>query len=177
MLALKVLDSNMRSCNGGDQFWKLNKTYRCKGKLKLCSNGYHLTFLPKEWEGTRVFLAEIGGVGEVKRDKLVCRSVKLLKEMSKSELAVYDESIVTARKVYDESIATARKVYDESIAPARKVYYESIATARKVYYESTATAEKVYYESTATAEKVYYESIQKILQTFLPIINRQEMKP
>ena len=57
MLGLKLLDENMRSCNSGKkQSWKLGKKYRVKGKLVICQNGYHLTFHPERWNGTRVFL-------------------------------------------------------------------------------------------------------------------------
>ena len=82
ILALKLLDAQMRSCNGGKkQSWKLGKTYRAKGNIIICSNGYHLTFKPEQWEGSRVFIAEGSDIGEIQDDKLVCRSVKLLKEI------------------------------------------------------------------------------------------------
>jgi hypothetical protein len=100
MLALKVLDENMRSCNNGDQAWKLGKKYRVKGKLVLCSNGFHLTFFPEEWTGTRVFLAEASEIGDMQRDKFVCRSVKLIKEFSKEELADYRAKIQELLKTF-----------------------------------------------------------------------------
>ena len=184
MLGLKKLDANMRSCNNGKQSWKLGKTYRAKGKLVICENGYHLTYFPNEWNGSRVFLAEASEVGEIQKDKFVCRSVQLLKELSPKELQWYYEAIATERKRYAEAIATEEKRYDEAIATEEKRYYEAIATEEKRYYEAIAPEEKRYAEAIATErkrydeaiapeEKRYDEAIQEILKTFLPTIQNR----
>jgi hypothetical protein len=132
LLGLKVLDANMKSCNGGKQSWKLGKTYRAKGRLELCSNGYHLTFVPKDWEGSRVFLAEASEVGKIEWNKFVCRSVQLLKELSNEELASYDEAIATERKRYDEAIAPEEKRYDEAIQEILKSFISSSSKIQTV---------------------------------------------
>ena len=157
-LALKVLNEEMYSCNSGKQAWKLGKTYRVKGKLVICSNGYHLTYFPEEWNGTRVFLAEATGIGESQRDKFVCRTVRLIKELSKTELSAYQEAKATAEKAYQEAKATAGKAYQEATAPAGKAYQEAKATAGKAYQEAKATAEKAYQEAKAPAWKAYQEA-------------------
>ena len=160
LLGLKVLDENMRSCNGD-----------------------HLTFKPQEWftQNNRVFLAEAEAseVGEQQRDKFVCRSVKLLKELTSIELAryaeaiapvenAYYESVETAEKAYAEAVATARKDFDEATETAENAFDEAIAPAEKAYAEATETARKARGESIATARKAYEEAIQKILEGFLP---------
>ena len=167
-LALKVLNEEMYSCNSGKQAWKLGKTYRVKGKLVICSNGYHLTYFPEEWNGTRVFLAEATGIGESQRDKFVCRTVRLIKELSKTELSAYQEAKATAGKAYQEAKATAEKAYQEAKAPAWKAYQEATAPAWKAYQEAKAPAWKAYQEAKAPAEKAYQEAMQTILKRFLP---------
>lgn len=126
VLALKCLNEKMRSCNNGKQAWTLGKKYIVKGKLVICVNGFHLTFNPEEWKGNRIFIAEASEIGTMQKDKFVCRSVKLVKELSKAEL-----------NSYDEAIAPAEKAYDEAIAPARKAYYEAMQVILKQLLNSS----------------------------------------
>src|SRR5208337_5010138 len=82
----------MQSCNGGTQIWELNRWYEATGELKLCKSGYHLTYYPELWKGTRVFLAEATEIGQIDTDKFVCRKIQLLKELSAVETAVFVKS-------------------------------------------------------------------------------------
>jgi hypothetical protein len=92
MLALKTLNDNMQSCNGGDFTWELNKTYKHRGKVEMCESGFHLTIEPENWEGTRVFIARASQVEKIDKSKFVCRRVILLKELSKAEIREFREA-------------------------------------------------------------------------------------
>jgi hypothetical protein len=127
----------MRSCNYGTQFWKLGKKYRAKGKLELCSNGYHLTFFPEEWKGTRVFLAEASEIGEKQRDKFVCRSVKLIKELSKEELADYRAKRAPLDADYEAKRAPLYADYEAKRASLDADYEAKIQELLKTYLPSS----------------------------------------
>jgi hypothetical protein len=93
----KVLDAKNRSCNGGspDLVWSLPVQNadgswtpgewmpEVKGDLKLCSNGYHLTdaeHLP-DWLNASIYEAEPSNELIKGDNKIVCRSVRLLRKM------------------------------------------------------------------------------------------------
>ena len=108
MLGLKVLDDQMRSCNGGIHSWSLGVKYEHEGRLVLGRCGFHLTYRPDMFRGTRVFLAE---ASEVKSGSIlgtlnsfVCRSVTLLRELSAAELRAYNNAISSANKNYNETV-------------------------------------------------------------------------
>ena len=98
ILLLKVLDKNMQSCHGGELQWEIGKTQTVRGQIVICENGLHLTVNPALWmrhvRGSRVFIAETTKIYE--RDgaeKVVCRTVKLLKELTRKEYAYYEAKI------------------------------------------------------------------------------------
>ena len=115
MLALKVLDENMRSANGGEQQWRLGEKVTAKGKLVICENGIHLTYQPNEWRGTRVFVAKFWREADFNDIgmKLVCRSATLLCELSPKQLKAYKEGEAQLWKAYEEGEAPLRKAYKE----------------------------------------------------------------
>jgi len=132
MLGLKLLDENMRSCNSGKkQSWKLGKKYRVKGKLVICENGYHLTFHPEKWTGTRVFLAEASEMGEMQEDKFVCRSVKLLKELSKEELSDYEAKCAPLYADYEAKCAPLYADYRAKIQELLTTFLPMQSTAQE----------------------------------------------
>jgi hypothetical protein len=180
MLALKVLDENMRSCNNGKQSWKLDKTYRVKGKLAICSNGYHLTFYPEEWQGTRVFLAKASEIGEQQRDKFVCRSVKLIKELSKEELADYEakrqplyaDYEAKRQTLYADYEAKLQTLYADYEAKRQTLYADYEAKLQPLYADYEAKLQTLYADYEAKLQPLYadYEAkLQPLLQTFLPV--------
>ena len=126
-LFLKVLDSGMRSCNGGKQQWQIGKRVTAKGKIEMCRNGIHLTLRPSVWEGKRVFIAETSKVYDFQRGdmKAVCRSVKLLLELSDSQLKAYEEGEAPLLKAYEEGEAPLLKAYKEGKAQLWKAYKEA----------------------------------------------------
>ena len=178
MLALKILDENMRSCNNGKQSWKLGKTYRAKGKLVICSNGYHLTFYPEEWQGTRVFLAEASGIGEQQRDKFVCRSVKLIKELSKEELADYRAKRQPLNADYRAKRQTLNADYEAKRQPLNADYRAKLQTLNADYEAKLQTLYADYEAKLQTLYADYEAKLQPLLQTFLPVqsISKKEGK-
>ena len=114
-LFLKVLDSNMNSCNGGSMKWTLTKNITVKGKIKICKNGIHLTLDPKSWSGKRIFIAQTNKVYDFQEDgiKAVCRTAKLLLELSPNQLKTYDEGRAPLWKTYNEGCAQLLKTYKE----------------------------------------------------------------
>lgn len=82
ILMLKVLDENMKSCNGGSMQFEVGKRYTVKGDIRMCQHGFHLTFQPKNWRGSRVFIAETSKIYDFTTDgmKAVCQNIKLLFE-------------------------------------------------------------------------------------------------
>jgi len=178
ILGLKVLDENMQSCNGGEMQWRLRKWVSVRGTISMCSKGLHLTYVPNKWKGSRVFIAETPKVFEAEDDKVVCRRLRLLRELSPAALKAYNEAEATAEKAYNKATATAWKAYNEATATALKAYAEAEATALraydgaeatalKAYNEATATAKKAYNEAKAPAEKAYNEAIQAVLAGML----------
>lgn len=93
----KVLDANNRSCNGGspDLVWSLptqneDGTWtpgewmpEVQGDLELCANGYHLTNAEYllDWLNATIYEAEPSEELIEGDDKIVCRSVRLLKKL------------------------------------------------------------------------------------------------
>jgi hypothetical protein len=97
MRYFKVLDINDRSCNGGspDLVWSLpvqneDGTWtpgewmpEVQGNLELCANGYHLTDTDHllDWLNATIYEAEPSEELIEGDDKIVCRSVRLLRKM------------------------------------------------------------------------------------------------
>jgi hypothetical protein len=156
ILALKILDQEMNSCNGGNLHYELNKLYTIKGQIKICQNGIHLTYRPDKWEGTRIFIAETRTKIEEEDDKFVCRSAKLLKELTPEQLKKYKEGKASLLNTYEEGEASLWKTYEEGKAPLLKTYEEGKAPLWKTYKEGKAPL-----------WKTYEEEIQKILKSFL----------
>ena len=155
---MKVLDSGMRSCNGGEQQWQIGKRVTAKGKIEMCRNGIHLTLRPSVWEGKRVFIAETSKVYDFQRGdmKAVCRSVKLLLELSDSQL-----------KAYEEGEAPLWKAYEEGEAPLLKAHEEGKAQLWKAHEEGEAQLWKAHEEGKAQLWKAHEETCQKILTEIL----------
>jgi hypothetical protein len=98
MTYYKVLNGDNRSCNGGDQslVWSLpvqndDGTWtpgewmpEVVGKLELCSNGYHLADAEHllQWLNATIYEAEPSAEMLEGDDKVVCRSVRLVKKMN-----------------------------------------------------------------------------------------------
>lgn len=96
----KVLE-NGKSCHGGNFEWSLPNEqipgayHEHVGELKKCYSGFHLTRNPVYWFNTncQVFLAEAQGetLGMEysivpSYDKIVCRKVRLIRQLSNKEL-------------------------------------------------------------------------------------------
>ena len=97
----KVLSADNRSCNGGstDLAWSLpvenpDGTWtpgewmpEIQGELELCANGYHLTDADHllDWLNASVYEAEPSKEMLEGNDKIVCRSVRLLRKMHWSD--------------------------------------------------------------------------------------------
>ena len=93
----KVLSADNRSCNGGstDLAWSLpvenpDGTWtpgewmpEIQGELELCANGYHLTDTEHllDWLNATIYEAEPSEERIESDDKIVCRSVRLLRKM------------------------------------------------------------------------------------------------
>ena len=116
MLYLKVLDSEMRSCNGGNQQWQLGKWLRHKGPVAICKSGLHLTLNPNEWRGKRVFIAETPKVHHEQDYKAVARTVRLLRELSPPLLAEYEKARDHLWAEYDKARAPLWAEYDKAEA-------------------------------------------------------------
>ena len=125
-LFLKVLGGNMQSCNGGRQQWQIGKRVTVKGKMEMCNRGLHLTLQPSSWQGTRVFIAETSKVYDFQTEdmKAVCRSAKLLMELSPEQLEIYEEGDASLWKAYAEGRAPLLKAYKEGKASLWKAYKE-----------------------------------------------------
>ena len=135
ILALKILDQEMNSCNGGNLHYELNKLYTIKGQIKICQNGIHLTYRPNKWEGTRIFIAETRTKIEEEDDKFVCRSAKLLKELTPEQLKKYKEGKASLWKTYEEGEAPLWKTYKEGKALLWKTYKEEIQKILKSFLD------------------------------------------
>ena len=97
MRYFKVLNADNRSCNGGspDLVWSLPVQNpdgswtpgewmpEVTGDLELCANGYHLTDAEHlvSWLNATIYEAEPSKEMIKGDDKIVCRSVRLLKKM------------------------------------------------------------------------------------------------
>ena len=97
----KVLSADNRSCNGGstDLAWSLpvenpDGTWtpgewmpEIQGDLEFCANGYHLTDTEHllDWLNASVYEAEPSKEMLEGNDKIVCRSVRLLRKMHWSD--------------------------------------------------------------------------------------------
>jgi len=114
MLYLKVLDSEMRSCNGGNQQWQLGKWLRHKGPVAICKSGLHLTLKPKNWVGKRVFIAETPKVHHEQDYKAVARTVRLLRELSPPLLAEYEKARDHLWAEYDKARAPLWAEYEKA---------------------------------------------------------------
>ena len=111
-LYLKILNKDMRSCNGGKaQKWQLNKWYEIKGKIVKCQKGLHITLNPKLWNGSRVFIAETPQTFEEDFEKAVCAKLRLLKELSPEELEAYEKVEAQALEAYKQVEAQALEAY------------------------------------------------------------------
>lgn len=91
----KVLDAEGRSCNGGCAQWSLPTCNEdgawtpgdwmlpIEGKLAPCECGYHGARDAQvlEWLGPRLFEMEYRGEMMAEDDKVVCREVRLLREL------------------------------------------------------------------------------------------------
>ena len=130
-LLFKVLKDQRSFVNGNNNhFWEIGKWYRSKGKLELCSNGFHLTQNPDKWfeTGATVYLAETRKVAEWAEDKCVCREVRILLEIPRGIYQKYIEDRAPIDKKYEEDRATIYKKYREDRATIDKKYREDIAT-------------------------------------------------
>ena len=167
-LFLKVLNNEMESCNGGTQTWQLNKKVSVKGKIEMCQNGIHLTLKPTQWKGTRVFIAETKKVYAFQQDemKAVCRTAKLLLELSPSQLKTYEEGRAQLLKTYEEGRAQLLKTYEEGRAQLWKTYEEGRAQLLKTYEEGRAQLLKTYEEGEAPLWKTYEEGEAQLLKTY-----------
>jgi hypothetical protein len=132
LILFKVLH-NMKSCNGGNQTWKLGEKYTAEGELKICKNGFHLTTNPQEWlrPGYSVFFAEAFGISEWQEDKCVCRSVRLLKHqnpegVSKKALAEYQPK----RDAIDAEYQPKWRAIYAEYQPKRDAIYAEYQTKR-----------------------------------------------
>lgn len=112
IIAFKVLDG-LRSCNGGDLQWTMGKWHHVKGPLEMCSNGLHLTLEPRCWKGNTVYFAEGRGIGGWSGDKVVCRSARLLAQVTPQ---VLDEYQAKRKPIDDEYKAKWIYVADEFVA-------------------------------------------------------------
>lgn len=62
------------------------------GEVVLCQSGFHVTTDPREWwfAGSSVYVAEVRGLAndpaKDRRRKAVCRSIRLVRELSEAEL-------------------------------------------------------------------------------------------
>ena len=100
MTYYKVLDSNGNSQHGGSFSWSLPEgsgeaavpgEWHEVPEASMCVSGFHLTTDPTEWwkSGSRCFVAEAVDVTEeTGSDKVVCRRVRLCRELSAAELAL-----------------------------------------------------------------------------------------
>jgi hypothetical protein len=168
-LLFKVLKNQRSFVNGYDNhFWEIGKWYRAKGKLELCSNGFHLTHHPEKWveSGSIVYLAETRKVAEWADDKCVCRKVRILLEIPSAIYKKYEEDRATIYKKYEEDIAPIYKKYEEDRAPIDKKYEEDRATIYKKYEEDIAPIYKKYEEDRATIYKKYEEDIATIYKKY-----------
>ena len=167
ILALKKLNQNMESCNGGSMRWQLGETVTVKGKIQMCSRGIHLTFEPSDWRGSRVFIAETFEVVDAQGNKIVCRSAKLLLELSPSLLKAYEEGQASLLKAYLEGNASLWKAYEEGNAPLWKAYEEGKASLWKAYEEGNTPLWKAYLEGKAPLWKAYADKLQVVLVAIL----------
>jgi hypothetical protein len=158
IFALKCLGVNMESCNGGKQQYILNKCYSVKGGIKLCENGFHLTYQPESWKGSRVFVAQTPKVFEKQDDKMVCQKVRLLRELTPEMLAEY-------RKVEQQALAEYRKVEQPALAEYRKVKQQALAEYRKVEQQALAEYEKVEQQALAEYEKTLSNYLASLVKT------------
>ena len=89
VLGLKLLDENMQSCNGGSFQWELDKQYEIEGEIEIYKSGFHFTFQLDEWKGSRLFICETPEVINKQIDKIVCRKIRLIKELILEERESY----------------------------------------------------------------------------------------
>jgi hypothetical protein len=136
VVLFKVL-RGMQSCNGGSHSWVLGKKYAVRGKLSMCSAGFHLTTNPQSWleQGCRVYFAEAFGIEAWKDDKCVCRSVRLLKNqdpegISKETLAKWNAE----RDAVDAKWKPERDAVDAKWKPERDAVYAKWNAERDAVY-------------------------------------------
>ncbi len=122
--ALKVLDDKMCACNGGSMKYELNKWYEVKGEIRLCEHGFHLTYQPNNWQGKRVFIAQTRKILAESNDKMACRQIRLLKELTPQMLAEYE-------KVRQQAWAEYKKVRQPAWAEYEKVRQQAWAEYKK----------------------------------------------
>jgi len=165
---LKMLDKNMQSCNGGTYQWQLGKRVTVKGEIVMCTNGIHLTLHPQAWQGSRVFIAETNKVYDFQKDgfKAVCRSAKLLMELSPEQLEIYAEGEEPLSKAYEEGRAPLLKAYEEGEEPLLKAYEEGEEPLWKAYEEGRASLLKAYEEGRAPLLKAYKEGEAPLLKAY-----------
>ena len=177
MFGLKCLDADMRSCNGGSLQWQIDKWYNVKGKIKLCKNGIHLTFQPKRWQGSRVFLAETPKVYISETDKFVCRKARLIRELSSLELEAYKKAEAQALEAYEKAEAQALEAYEKAEdqaleayekaeAPAWEAYKKAKAPALEAYKKAKAPALEAYKKAKAPAWEAYEKAVQEVLAAY-----------
>jgi len=79
----KVLLNN-KSNNGGNLTWKLGKWTPKINNFEICEKGYHLTTKPYKWFNNlncEVYEAEADKIIDVKDDKIVCSSARIIKKV------------------------------------------------------------------------------------------------
>jgi Asp-tRNA(Asn)/Glu-tRNA(Gln) amidotransferase A subunit family amidase len=93
-----------KSCHGGNLAWNLPKGkttgewHDYKGDLKMCESGLHVTTAPEAWwkPNCKFYLAEAEGISGEQDNKLLCRRVRLVREVAIPDYLQRVDAFVTA---------------------------------------------------------------------------------
>jgi len=150
VIAYKGFDKNLVCNPSGTPFqFELGKTYSVEGEVRACRNGFHacehptsvLQYYPAI-DGTRYCQVELSGDLDVDGDKTAARTIKVVRELSLTELINEAVAFTVARAKLEEG-ATASGDHGAATASG----YHGAATASG--YQGAATASG--YHGAATA--------------------------
>ena len=150
VIAYKGFDKNLVCNPSGTPFqFELGKTYSVDGEVRACRNGFHacehptsvLQYYPAI-DGTRYCQVELSGDLDVDGDKTAARTIKVVRELSLTELINEAVAFTVARAKIEEG-ATASGTRGAATASG----YQGAATASGDQGAATASG----YQGAATA--------------------------